>query len=347
MEEVRAEALTLCGFFFLLLFATVASGISSKFYNPRKHLFQFVLCLFLVLQSSLRCSLLILAVVFDVRRAGDFWNNFPASIFTTCCSIVLLHWVKVAGPGIVSAVYLALAVVVNSLMYLSLFVAFGLEVYWESRIATVLFSAIYSAVWVLFVIAVVSFYLKVAPFEQHTLKQQWLEKKRPVLTGFTLLCGCLMIRSGMLIYSTVEYNNTCNLVFSQPPSQSSANPGGTPIESLPMMFLIMYYVIGEFFGGIGMLVITHNLRGIGDSDETPKHNSFGELERLIKEMNKETATKEDLEEKLICKVCLEREIATLFQPCRHSCLCEHCASIVSECPVCRRPIGQVISIFRS
>ena len=42
-----------------------------------------------------------------------------------------------------------------------------------------------------------------------------------------------------------------------------------------------------------------------------------------------------MQERWLCKVCFEREVSTLLQPCNHAVICGRCASLVVCCPICR------------
>ena len=46
-----------------------------------------------------------------------------------------------------------------------------------------------------------------------------------------------------------------------------------------------------------------------------------------------------MQEKWMCKVCFEREVSILLQPCNHAVTCGRCASLVTCCPICRRTIN--------
>jgi hypothetical protein len=41
----------------------------------------------------------------------------------------------------------------------------------------------------------------------------------------------------------------------------------------------------------------------------------------------------------LCVICLDLQRNVLLKPCRHFCLCNHCAQSVQQCPVCREAIG--------
>ena len=42
-----------------------------------------------------------------------------------------------------------------------------------------------------------------------------------------------------------------------------------------------------------------------------------------------------MQERWLCKVCFEREVTVLLQPCNHAVICGRCASLVVCCPICR------------
>jgi len=52
-----------------------------------------------------------------------------------------------------------------------------------------------------------------------------------------------------------------------------------------------------------------------------------------------------LKSKLECKVCLENETDTVFLECGHQCCCGVCAKELKQCPLCRREISRVVTIF--
>ena len=52
-----------------------------------------------------------------------------------------------------------------------------------------------------------------------------------------------------------------------------------------------------------------------------------------------------MQEKWMCKVCFEREVTILLQPCNHAVTCGRCASLVACCPICRAAIDARMSVF--
>lgn len=48
----------------------------------------------------------------------------------------------------------------------------------------------------------------------------------------------------------------------------------------------------------------------------------------------------------ICVICLEQEYNAVFVPCGHMCCCITCSSHLTNCPLCRQRINQVVKTFR-
>jgi len=46
-----------------------------------------------------------------------------------------------------------------------------------------------------------------------------------------------------------------------------------------------------------------------------------------------------------CNICFEREIAVVFLPCGHGCVCVTCSRLLKTCPTCTKPISQFSRLF--
>ena len=46
-----------------------------------------------------------------------------------------------------------------------------------------------------------------------------------------------------------------------------------------------------------------------------------------------------LQEKWQCKICFEREVDVVLQPCNHAVVCHRCGPLINCCPICRRTIN--------
>ncbi|KAL3517538.1 hypothetical protein ACH5RR_020127 [Cinchona calisaya] len=57
-------------------------------------------------------------------------------------------------------------------------------------------------------------------------------------------------------------------------------------------------------------------------------------------------TKKDRTMPNLCVICLEQEYNSVFVPCGHMCCCMTCSSHLTNCPLCRRRIDQVVKTFR-
>uniref|UniRef100_A0A803NRB3 RING-type E3 ubiquitin transferase n=2 Tax=Cannabis sativa TaxID=3483 RepID=A0A803NRB3_CANSA len=57
-------------------------------------------------------------------------------------------------------------------------------------------------------------------------------------------------------------------------------------------------------------------------------------------------SKKDLLMPDLCVICLEQDYNAVFVPCGHMCCCTTCSSQLTNCPLCRRRIDQVVKTFR-
>ncbi|VAI32355.1 unnamed protein product [Triticum turgidum subsp. durum] len=49
-------------------------------------------------------------------------------------------------------------------------------------------------------------------------------------------------------------------------------------------------------------------------------------------------------ERILCRICFERDICIVLLPCRHHVLCEPCSDKCQSCPICRVPIRSKLSV---
>uniref|UniRef100_A0A453KTA2 RING-type domain-containing protein n=1 Tax=Aegilops tauschii subsp. strangulata TaxID=200361 RepID=A0A453KTA2_AEGTS len=49
-------------------------------------------------------------------------------------------------------------------------------------------------------------------------------------------------------------------------------------------------------------------------------------------------------ERILCRICFERDICIVLLPCRHHVLCEPCSDKCQSCPICRVPIESKSSV---
>lgn len=55
---------------------------------------------------------------------------------------------------------------------------------------------------------------------------------------------------------------------------------------------------------------------------------------------------DDIDERQLCKICMEREINCVLLECGHYLACVTCARKLSDCPVCRQNIVRCVRTFR-
>ena len=56
---------------------------------------------------------------------------------------------------------------------------------------------------------------------------------------------------------------------------------------------------------------------------------------------------QSLKESQFCKICVNNEMNTALLPCGHLVTCNECASILKDCPMCRKNINDKIRIYMS
>ncbi|XP_041352484.1 baculoviral IAP repeat-containing protein 7-B-like [Gigantopelta aegis] len=52
-----------------------------------------------------------------------------------------------------------------------------------------------------------------------------------------------------------------------------------------------------------------------------------------------------LEDRIMCKICMAKEVEVTFLPCGHLVCCEECSKLVTHCPVCRKSIRGTIRTY--
>jgi hypothetical protein len=64
-------------------------------------------------------------------------------------------------------------------------------------------------------------------------------------------------------------------------------------------------------------------------------------------LESQTSDLSPTENRLLCKICLDREIGVVFLPCGHQLACTQCAACISDCPICRKIIRGTVRTFFS
>lgn len=54
---------------------------------------------------------------------------------------------------------------------------------------------------------------------------------------------------------------------------------------------------------------------------------------------------DEIPEKMLCCVCMERERNIVLMDCKHLVLCENCSTGISKCPICNKNAKEKIKIF--
>ncbi|KAK1433649.1 hypothetical protein QVD17_10563 [Tagetes erecta] len=85
----------------------------------------------------------------------------------------------------------------------------------------------------------------------------------------------------------------------------------------------------------------------------PKKDLTEEVWRLQAALNEQTeltkSSQQNYErlqnDKILCRVCFEREINMVLLPCRHHILCRFCSEKCQKCPICRVIIGERLPVY--
>ena len=49
----------------------------------------------------------------------------------------------------------------------------------------------------------------------------------------------------------------------------------------------------------------------------------------------------------LCKICMDKDMSTVYIPCNHMVTCNECAETVSSCPICRTEIKNVVYVYKT
>eukprot|EP01116_Phalansterium_solitarium_P009914 TRINITY_DN24256_c0_g1_i1.p1 TRINITY_DN24256_c0_g1~~TRINITY_DN24256_c0_g1_i1.p1 ORF type:complete len:348 (+),score=48.15 TRINITY_DN24256_c0_g1_i1:353-1396(+) len=341
-DTPRVEALALSACYVAVLVAIIILVCYRKHVAEfQKQFLKLIFLLLLLAHSLLRCIFLLLAVfVTHHPLTGDFYNTFPAAVFTSICSMLLLQWIRAASSSFVGT--LVLYVLVNLLVYVLLFALYGLEASLGDPWRVVLaFSLVFSAAWLLLAFGVAYWSIRTHPWRDSVAAARtWHQHKRTILGGFWAIGACLFARSAMLVYCSLTYSNTVNL--------SALN--GDIATPTPMFLVLLYYILGEIVPCFVILLVHDRL-------PVDFATTYGELQRLLQKMDEsQSSGKAEVSstaDKTLCKVCYDKETNTVLLPCRHSCVCYDCAQDLQkqpknqQCPICTQPIDQAILIYRS
>lgn len=77
------------------------------------------------------------------------------------------------------------------------------------------------------------------------------------------------------------------------------------------------------------------------SEEQPGQTQKSTDMESLKEENRR------LKDSMLCKVCMDKDVTTLFLPCSHLVCCDDCAPTLHECPICRTAIRGSVHTYIS
>ena len=66
------------------------------------------------------------------------------------------------------------------------------------------------------------------------------------------------------------------------------------------------------------------------------------LRRQLLQANEQLSQERD---KLLCVICLDAPREVLLKPCKHYCLCSNCSNELRDCPICKRRIREMETIY--
>ncbi|ALC41149.1 dnr1 [Drosophila busckii] len=85
--------------------------------------------------------------------------------------------------------------------------------------------------------------------------------------------------------------------------------------------------------------------GVGDAGSMAGKIDLAIREKEEREAAIERCVDTRISEAMQCKICMDREINTVFNPCCHVIACAQCAARCSNCPNCRVKITSVVKIY--
>ena len=81
---------------------------------------------------------------------------------------------------------------------------------------------------------------------------------------------------------------------------------------------------------------TSNVAGVGQT------NQVGSTARPQSQQQSEMS---EVQDRYMCKVCMENQIQMTFMPCGHLVCCGQCALVMEDCPICRTKISGMVKTY--
>lgn len=78
-----------------------------------------------------------------------------------------------------------------------------------------------------------------------------------------------------------------------------------------------------------------------------EHNERKSRRRVGQNTDRSQDSSDDIDERQLCKICMEREIDCVLLECGHYLACVTCARKLADCPVCRQNVIRCVRTFRS
>lgn len=77
-----------------------------------------------------------------------------------------------------------------------------------------------------------------------------------------------------------------------------------------------------------------------------EHNERKSRLKARQDTNRSQDNSDGIDEKQLCKICMEREIDCVLLECGHYLACVACARKLADCPICRQNITRCVRTFR-